>query len=67
MSLWRRIFGGKPDHGDGGVDERIKEAEQRLADLAARADRVVPELERRDQRNCWAESVHLMLWEARRT
>ncbi len=67
MSLWRRIFGGKPDHDDDGIDERLKEAEQRLADLAARADRVVPELERRDRRNCWAESIDLMLREARRT
>ncbi|MDP9820374.1 DUF7620 family protein [Nocardioides massiliensis] len=62
MTLWRRILGRTQEEGE--VDQRIKQAEEKLADLERRANRVVPSLERRKRRNHWAETVE-MLWEGR--
>jgi hypothetical protein len=38
-------------------EARLAPAEKRLADLTARASRVVPALEERRQRNHWGESI----------
>lgn len=60
---WRHVR--SHDDEDGKTDGRLDHAERRLDELEKRAERVVPWLEGRRQRNHWAQAISEIYREGR--